>query len=98
MIRPRTIAALIETRSTDNGPQDVIPHVNVNRVNLEGATLVEQSPDAGLELDGVLGIGEGTAISIHAGMNPDEVAEAMVQPWQIFSPAESRPPSSSPRI
>ncbi|MCA9168779.1 MAG: hypothetical protein KDB23_13985, partial [Planctomycetales bacterium] len=76
-----TIADAIATAITAGGPAGVIPHLLSNRVNLEGAALVQLGPAGGLELTGSVGVADGNVpVIYHTEMTANDVAEAMVQP------------------
>jgi hypothetical protein len=72
-----TIATTIADAISGAALTDVTPHLLDNRINLEGVVALQVS--GGLLVEGAPGT-EGTPIVVHAGMDSEEVAEAMVQP------------------
>ena len=74
------VAVLLTDAIVANGPASVIPHWIAERVNLEGATALLQSPNAVIAVEGSPGVAIGRPVVIHSEMDESDVAEAMVQP------------------
>ena len=74
------VAVLLNDAIVANGPVNVVPHWIAERLNLEGASSILQSPGAVVTLEGSPGAALGRAVTIHSEMDDAEVAEAMVQP------------------
>ncbi len=73
------VAALLAESIVANGPAAVIPHQLSERLNLEGALSLTQSADPIVGVEGEPGT-VGRSVVVHSEMDPDEVAEAMIQP------------------
>lgn len=72
------LALAIEAEIVANGPAGVTPHLNSNRLNLEGAIAVTQSAAPTTIVEGEIGT-TGHPVLVHSGMTAEEVAASIAQ-------------------